>query len=150
MKYRPAEAKRATARVLCPYAILYGRRAYLVAHTDTTTEMRLWRVDRISDIEVLSDLFTRQDFDLAAYAAQSFGVFQEPPQDVALRFVPEAAEEVRDWVFHPNQVVEPQADGSLIVRFRCGGMKELDWHLYTWGGAVAVVAPSEPPQSARA
>ncbi len=141
LKYRSAEAKRAMARVLCPYAILYGRRAYLVAHTEATSEMRLWRVDRISDIEVLSDLFTRQDFDLAAYAAQSFGVFQEPPQDVVLRFVPEATDEVRDWVFHPNQTMEPQADGSLIVRFRCGGMQELDWHLYTWGEEVTVLTP---------
>ena len=136
LKYRPAEAKRATPRSLCPYAILYGRRAYLVAHTDTTTEMRLWRVDRISEIEVLADTFTRQEFDLAAYAAQSFGVFQEPPQDVVLRFVPEAADEASDWIFHPNQTMERQSDGSLIVRFRCGGMQELDWHLYTWGNAV--------------
>ena len=142
LKYRPAEAKRATARLLCPYAILYGRRAYLVAHTDTTTEMRLWRVDRISEIEVLPDLFNRQEFDLAAYAAQSFGVFQEPPQDVVLRFVPEAADEAADWIFHPNQTMERQSDGSLIIRFRCGGMQELDWHLYTWGEMVTVLAPA--------
>lgn len=136
LKYRPAEAKRATPRVLCPYAILYGRRAYLVAHTDTTTEMRLWRVDRVGDIEVLPEMFNRQKFDLAAYAAQSFGVFQEPPQDVVLRFVPEAADEAADWVFHPSQTMERQPDGSLVVRFRCGGMQELDWHLYTWGCTV--------------
>ena len=141
LKYWPAEARRATLRLLCPYAILYGRRAYLVAHTDTTTEMRLWRVDRISEIEVLPDLFNRQEFDLAAYAAQSFGVFQEPPHDVVLRFVPEAAEDAADWIFHPSQTMERQTDGSLIVRFRCGGMQELGWHLHTWGKAVVVLAP---------
>ena len=141
LKYRPAEAKRATARLLCPYAILYGRRAYLVAHTDTTTEMRLWRIDRISEIEVQPDLFNRQEFDLATYASQSFGVFQEPPQDVVLRFIPEAADEAADWVFHPHQTMERQPDGSLIVRFRCGGMQELDWHLYTWGTAATVLTP---------
>lgn len=143
LKYHPAEAKRPTPRILCPYAILYGRRAYLVAHTEAATEMRLWRVDRISDIEVLPDIFIRQEFDLATYAAQSFGVFQEPPQDVVLRFVPEAAAEVADWVFHPRQTTEPQPDGSLIVRFRCGGMQELNWHLYTWGNAVSVLAPED-------
>lgn len=141
LKYRSAEGKRATARTLCPYAILYGRRAYLVAHTETTTEMRLWRVDRISEIEVLPEIFTRQDFDLPTYAAQSFGVFQEPPQDVVLRFVPEAVEEVADWVFHPSQTTELQPDGSLIVRFRCGGMQELGWHFHTWGEAVEILSP---------
>lgn len=140
LRYRGGEAKRTTARVLCPYAILYGRRTYLVAHAENTPEMRLWRVDRISDIEVLPDNFVPRDFDLAAYAAQSFGVFQESPRDVVLRFIPEAAEEAADWIFHPSQTTEPQPDGSLIVRFRCGGMQELDWHLYTWGDAVTVLS----------
>lgn len=136
LKYRAAEATRATVRTLCPYAILYGRRAYLIAHTSGAEAMRLWRIDRISDLTILPEVFTRQEFDLAAYAAQSFGVFQEPPQDVVLHFTPEAAADAAAWIFHPSQKMEPQADGSLIVRFRCGGMRELDWHLYTWGGSV--------------
>lgn len=136
LKYRPAEATRATVRTLCPYAILYGRRAYLIAHIPGAEAMRLWRIDRISDLRVSSEVFTRQPFDLAAYAAQSFGVFQEPPQDVVLHFTPEAAEDAGAWIFHPSQMMEPQTNGSLIVRFRCGGMRELDWHLYTWGDSV--------------
>ena len=139
LKYRPAEATRATTRKLCPYGILYGRRAYLIAHSPSGAEMRLWRIDRISDLQILPESFDPRPFDLASYAAQSFGVFQEPPQDVVLRFKPEAAEDAAEWIFHPSQVVEPQADGSLIVRFRCGGMRELDWHLYTWGDAVEVL-----------
>jgi predicted DNA-binding transcriptional regulator YafY len=140
LRYRAAAAPRAVVRMLCPYAILYGRRAYLVAHGPGTSEMRLWRIDRISGLVVLPEGFVRRPFDLAAYAAQSFGVFQEPPQDVVLRFSPQAAEDAAAWVFHPGQTMETEPDGSLVVRFRCGGMRELDWHLYTWGDAVAVVA----------
>jgi predicted DNA-binding transcriptional regulator YafY len=139
LRYRPAASARAPHRVLCPYAILYGHRAYLVAHTDTTSAMRLWRIDRISDVEILPDRFDRQDFDLAAYAAQSFGVFQEPPQDVVLKFTPQAAEDAINWIFHPTQRMEAQEDGSLIVRFRCGGMLELSWHLVTWGDSVNIM-----------
>ncbi|MHB1305321.1 MAG: WYL domain-containing protein [Acidiphilium sp.] len=80
LNYRAAEAARATPRLLCPYAILYGRRAYLVAHTEAGREMRLWRIDRIGDLEILPDIFPRRAFDLTAFAAQSFGVFQEPPR----------------------------------------------------------------------
>ena len=29
----------------------------------------------------------------------------------------------------------------MIVRFRAGGMRELAWHLFTWGDKVEIVAP---------
>jgi len=141
LKYRPAEATRATVRTLCPYAILYGRRAYLIAHTSSTEPMRLWRIDRISDLVILPEVFTRQAFDLAAYATQSFGVFQEEPLDVVLRVAPGAAEEALCWLFHPTQVMDREADGALRVAFRAGGMQEMCWHLFTWGPAVTVMAP---------
>lgn len=132
LKYRSAEVARATPRTLCPYAILYGRRAYLIAHTEAGAEMRLWRLDRIGDLKILPEIFPRREFDLAEFAAQSFGVFQEEPRDVVLRFTPEAAVDARGWLFHPSQTMKEQADGSLVVRFRCGGMRELGWHLHTW------------------
>ena len=83
----------------------------------------------------------REDFNLSAYAAQSFGVFQEEPIDVVLRFEPEAAEDAARWLFHPSQSVVREADGSLTVRFRAGGVQEMCWHLFTWGTAVTIVAP---------
>ena len=29
----------------------------------------------------------------------------------------------------------------MIVRFRASGMRELAWHLFTWGDQVTIVAP---------
>jgi predicted DNA-binding transcriptional regulator YafY len=37
--------------------------------------------------------------------------------------------------------MERDADGSLIVRFRAGGVQEMCWHLFTWGTVVQIVAP---------
>jgi hypothetical protein len=45
-------------------------------------------------------------------------------------------------LFHPNQIVEDQHDGSVIVRFRCGGAREMCWHLFTWGSDVTMVSPA--------
>ena len=105
-------------------------------------ELRLWRLDRIASVDLLDRGFARrEDFSLSAYAARSFGVFQEEPVDVVLRFAPEAAEDAAGWVFHPSQSTEREGDGGLIVRFRAGGMREMCWHLFTWGDAVAVLAP---------
>jgi predicted DNA-binding transcriptional regulator YafY len=144
IRYAGPDVEKPAARILCPYGILYGGRGWLVAHVDELPEMRLWRLDRIVSIDLLDRGFARrEDFDLAAYAAQSFGVFQEEPIDVVLWFAPEAAHDAAGWLFHPSQSVEREPTGALIVRFRAGGMQETCWHLFTWGTAVTIVAPQE-------
>ena len=132
--------------LICPYGTLTGGngRAWLVGHVEGLPEMRLWRLDRIASVDLLNRGYVRREgFDLAAYAAQSFGVFQEEPIDVVLRVAPEAADEAACWAFHPSQTVEREADGALVVRFRAGGMQEMCWHLFTWGTAVRVVGPDK-------
>ena len=142
VRYAGPDAAEPATRMLCPYGILYGGRGWLVAHVDGLPEMRLWRLDRIVSVDLVDRVFRRrEDFDLAAYAAQSFGVFQEEPIDVVLRFDPDAADDAAGWVFHPSQTIKRDEDGSLIVRFRAGGMQEMCWHLFTWGIAVTIVQP---------
>jgi predicted DNA-binding transcriptional regulator YafY len=142
VRYKASGAEEPATRILCPYGILYGGRGWLVAHVENLPDMRLWRLDRIESVDLLDRNFDRrQDFSLAEYAAQSFGVFQEEPQDVVLRFSPEAAEEAASWVFHPTQVINHDIDGSVTVHFRAGGLQELCWHLFTWGPTVTILSP---------
>lgn len=142
VRYVGRDAAEPATRILCPYGILYGGRGWLVAHVDGLPDMRLWRLDRIVSVDLVDRGFKRrEDFDLAAYAAQSFGVFQEEPIDVVLRFAPDAAEDAAGWVFHPSQSVDREADGSFVVRFCAGGALEICWHLFTWGPTVSIVAP---------
>jgi predicted DNA-binding transcriptional regulator YafY len=143
VRYVGRDTAEATTRILCPYGILYGGRGWLVAHVDGLPDMRLWRLDRIVSADLVDRRFKRrEDFDMAAYAAQSFGVFQEEPIDVVLRFELEAADDAAGWVFHPSQSMEREPDGALTVRFRAGGVHEMCWHLFTWGEAVTVLAPA--------
>jgi predicted DNA-binding transcriptional regulator YafY len=89
VRYAGPETEEPATRILCPYGILYGGRGWLVAHVEGLPEMRLWRLDRIVSVDLLDRGFQRrEDFNLSEYAAQSFGVFQEEPFDVVLRFVP--------------------------------------------------------------
>jgi predicted DNA-binding transcriptional regulator YafY len=59
-----------------------------------------------------------------------------------LRVSPEGAAEARAWRWHPTQSLEDEADGGVVVRFRASGMRELAWHLFTWGDRVRIVAPA--------
>ena len=81
------------------------------------------------------------DFDLGVFASQSFGIYQDEIEDVALRIAPEGADEARGWRWHPTQTFEDQGDGGVIVRFRASGMRELAWHLFTWGEQAAILGP---------
>ena len=142
VRYAAGGGEDTATRILCPYGLLYGGRGWLVAHVDGLPERRLGRLDRIAAAGLLDRGFARrEEFSLAAYAAQSFGAFQEEPIDVVLRFAPDAADDAAGWMFHPSQSMEREPDGAILVRFRAGGTQEICWHLFTWGAAVTVVAP---------
>lgn len=85
------------------------------------------------------------DFDLNAYASQSFGSFHSEAKFglVVWRFNQAAAATARDFLFHPDQIVTDQVDGGLIVTFRASGWVEMAWHLYMWGDMVEVLEPPE-------
>ena len=130
-------------RQVTPYGVLFGRSNYLVAAEDPVTGPRNWRLDRIAEVAVLEEAATRPEaFSLQDYADESFGIYHDDTNDVVLRVTPAGADDALRWRFHTNQQVEPQADGSVIVRFRASGMLELAWHLFTWGDKVQVVGPA--------
>ncbi|MCW3783870.1 helix-turn-helix transcriptional regulator [Defluviimonas salinarum] len=134
-----------STRILEPHGVLLGHRTYLAARDPAKAEeVRNFRIDLIHEAEALNESFALQEgFTIADYAAQAFGVWQDPAQfgEVIWRFTPDAAERAAGFRFHPRQVLEHQDDGSLIVRFRAAGWLEMTWHLYQWGDKVEVIAP---------
>lgn len=126
-----------------PYGVLYGNRAFLVGQTDWANDTRLWRLANMSDARIIDETFERDPiFDLRSYAKRSFGTFQEEPGEVALRFDLSVVSDVTAFLFHPDQTVSENDDGSLTVRFTAGGLNEMYWHLFTWGDSVTVEQPS--------
>ena len=132
-------------RILEPHGVLLGHRTYLAARDPAKAdEVRNFRIDLIREATALDESFALMEgFTIAGYASKSFGVWQDPEQygEVVWRFSPEAADRASGFRFHPDQVLEPQSDGSLIVRFHAAGWLEMTWHLYQWGDKVEVVAP---------
>jgi predicted DNA-binding transcriptional regulator YafY len=130
-------------RSVTPYGLLFARANYLVAAEDGGGEPRNWRLDRLRDVTVGEAAALRpEDFSLQAYADRSFGIYQDQPEDVQLLFAQgDAAEAALRWRFHVGQSVTQEADGRVRVSFRASGMKELAWHLFTWGEAVEIVQP---------
>lgn len=134
-----AEARR---RSVAPCGLMFGRANYLVGADRETGQIRTFRLDRMSAVEAGEGLAPPPaDFDLNAFANRSFGIYQDAVEDVVLKVSPEGAAEARGWRWHPTQALEDQPDGSVIVRFSASGMRELAWHLFTWGDQVTILAP---------
>lgn len=129
-------------REVTPLGVLFGRSNYLVALEGAGGKPRSWRLDRMSDLKVLdTPAPPPEDFSLQAFADESFGIYHDEIQDVVLRIKPSRAEDALRWRFHATQKVTQDPDGSVTVTFRAGGMRELAWHLFTWGGDIQIVAP---------
>lgn len=145
--YAGAQDAAPRSRAVEPYGVLFGMRGYLIAREiDNGGKYRHFRLDRISRAGLLQDSFVRDPgFDLGRHAAQAFGSFHSDDEygPVEWRFAPAAADVARTFVFHPDQQVQDEADGSLAVRFTAGGWLEMAWHLYQWGDVVDVIAPPE-------
>ena len=129
-----AEARR---RSVAPCGVMFGRANYLVAADRDSGRVQTFRLDRMSAVEASAGFAPPPP----GLASQSFGIYQDEIEDVALRVSPEGAQEARGWRWHPTQTLEEQADGGVIVRFRASGMRELAWHLFTWGDRVTILGP---------
>ncbi len=134
-----AEARR---RNVAPCGVMFGRANYLVAADRESGRIQTFRLDRMSAVEAQDGVAPAPaDFDLAAFASQSFGIYQDEIEEVVLRVAPEGAAEARSWRWHPTQSLENRPDGGVTVRFRASGMRELAWHLFSWGEQVTIVGP---------
>ena len=102
----------------------------------------LWRLACISEAWITDAGFNPDPkFSLETFAKRSFGTFQENPFKVVLRFEPWVAGDVKPFVFHPDQSMEENEDGSVSVSFKAGGINEMCRHLFTWGESVTVEKP---------
>ncbi|WP_332655059.1 helix-turn-helix transcriptional regulator [Brevundimonas sp.] len=132
----------ARSRSVAPCGVMFGRANYLVAADRESGRIQTFRLDRMSAVRGEEGVASAPaDFDLQAFASQSFGIYQDEIEDVVLKVSPKGADEARAWRWHPTQSVEAQADGGVVVRFRASGMRELAWHLFTWGEQVQIVNP---------
>jgi predicted DNA-binding transcriptional regulator YafY len=136
----PGSRKQHRAR---PLGLLQGTRPYLVASVlNTIGDPTLFRLDRMQALRATEIPFERDTaFNLQAFADRSFGVFQETPIIVCLRFNAQVAAEAASFLFHPSQILEEIPDGRLLVRFTAGGRREIFHHLVTWNGDVEILQP---------
>lgn len=130
---------------LGPLGLLLGNgRQYLVALDIRSDRIKHYALSGIQKVVGTGAYFDKPEgFDLNDFMARGFGIFHEDEQDIEWCFSADIAQLARTYQFHPNQTVTENEDGSLTVKFRSGGLREMCWHLFQWGSFVDVIGPAE-------
>jgi proteasome accessory factor B len=126
-----------------PYTlVLHQNGLYLTGYSHSARKLRTFAVERIKGIEIMADMFDLPNgFSLEKRFEQSFGLIEEPPQEVKIWISPDWAYFVKERRWHPTQVVRPQKDGSVILTMRCGGLDELTAWVLSFGPDAKVLSP---------
>jgi len=146
--YRSLPAAKAAERIIEPYFIepaAPGHSSYVIAYCHRAGELRIFKVERIEAIELTDEAYTiPADFDANRYFKGAWGIVVEgEEQTVRLKFSPEIARLMEETIWHPSQVLEKQADGSVIMTLKVFYTYELVTWILGWGEKVEVLEPEE-------
>jgi predicted DNA-binding transcriptional regulator YafY len=90
-------------RSVAPCGLMFGRANYLVAADRESGRVQTFRLDRMSAVAAGEGSAPPPlDFDLAAFANRSFGIYQDEVEDVVLRIAAEGAAEARGLALAPD------------------------------------------------
>jgi len=117
----------------------------LIGHCHLRNAIRLFKVQRVRSVEETGECFRRPPgFRAREYMAETFGTIRgDGDYHVVLRFTPAYAGRIAEKQWHPSQVLEPQSDGSLIVRLHVNDLRLIErWVMY-WGPECQALEPAE-------
>ena len=129
---------------LCPYHLLYSRRAwYVLGLSSLHDSIRTFKLNRIKQLRISDKCFTSgEDFDLYDYLGKAWSMIPEGRiYNVKLRFLPKVADNVAEVQWHSTQKVARNSDGSATIEFRVDGLGEITWWILGYGDQVQVLAP---------
>ncbi|MFO7578510.1 MAG: WYL domain-containing protein [Pelovirga sp.] len=142
--YRPAQ-RATTTYLIDPYTLLfYNNGLYVCAYAHNRDGMRIFAIDRIEQVALEPQRFeVPQDYAPGNLTGTAFGLIDDGvPHDLVVHFASDIAHLVAERIWHPQQRIEEQPDGSLVLRFRASGDKELLAWLYSFVPHVRIVAPA--------
>jgi predicted DNA-binding transcriptional regulator YafY len=147
MAYWTAGRNEMTDRVVDPYdlALAPDDDWCLLGYCHSRRDVRLFKVQRVRSVEETGEVFCRPEgFRAADFMAGTFGTIRgDGDYDVVLRFSKAYAGLIQEKEWHRGQVVEPQANGTLLLKLHVNDLRLVRrWVLY-WGTECQVLEPAE-------
>ena len=142
LSYTPARRATETYR-FDPYTLLFYEGAlYLGGYAHNRNALRLFLIDRIEQITVLSERFeVPENFSAGDLTGSAFGLIDEKQQMIKVRFGEEIGHLIRERIWHPSQKLVEEKDGALTLTFEASGEKEILAWLFSYLPYVEVLEP---------
>lgn len=144
LHYTPARRK-PEIYLFDPYTLLFTQGAlYLGGYAHNRKALRLFLVDRVQGVELSKERFeVPEDFSPEQLTGGAFGLVNEPPLAIRVRFAPEVAYLAGERIWHPSQQREVNIDGSVTLSLTAGGKTEILAWLYGFVPHVEILEPAE-------
>jgi proteasome accessory factor B len=130
-----------------PYAIepsALTRALYLSGMAESRKARRTFKIERILEASLTPETFEGSSTTIARELLAAWDVISDEPMvRVVVRFSTEVAARVAETSWHPGQVMERQADGSLVWSASVAGVHEVRIWILGWGADAEVLEPAE-------
>jgi predicted DNA-binding transcriptional regulator YafY len=143
MRYYSFHSRAERDYVVEPYRLAYANGGlYLFAFVRAYGQMRTFAVERIRSASLMEQRFDQTIRMADETFGESIGVNSGTPEPVVVRFFGDAAPHVAERVWHRTQKLEPQPDGSLIVRLHVAVDFALQAWILSFGPLAQVLSPA--------
>ena len=149
IRYRSQRAGGDQTTALDPYLLEpapNGVGVYVIGYSHRHQEVRTFKVDRISKVQVVDERFEPRDLpEIKKALAKGWGVVwnSEEEYDIVVDFAPSVASRVAETVWHASQRLTNLDDGSLRMEVRLPSLLEFVPWVRSWGADAIVISPPE-------
>lgn len=146
LTYRKASEEKSSTRVICPYGIVFaGGMWYAVAHCEGSAGMRIFRLDRVEEVEPLDARFqSPRGFSLDSVLQGDRALHAPGAGTLRVRYSPRIAR----WIAE-REGKALDDDGSLVLEHP---LADPDWavrHVLQYGPEATVLDPPEVREAVR-
>jgi predicted DNA-binding transcriptional regulator YafY len=122
-------------------------RWYLVARNIDNRKIRVFGVDRISNLVVTTKSFIYPtDFNLSEYYKHSFGIIRpddKEPEEIILSFSPYQGKFIKTFPIHQSQQVLIDSPKELRIQLFVLVTHDLKMELRMYGDSLSVIQPKD-------
>lgn len=124
----------------------FKNRWYLLANDLDKKELRVFALDRLTNLDILKTTFTYPDhFDVQEYYKHSFGIIHatdQPVEDVVLSFTPDQGKYIKSLPMHESQQILIDNDKEFRVLMKLQITFDFVMEILSYGSDVKVIQPS--------
>lgn len=143
LTYKKPDATKAVIYRVDPYAlVLYDHGLYLAGYSHRSQAERFFAVDRMKEVALSEVRFEiPASYSSTDRYSKQFGLIEESPQEVRVRFSRDVAHLMLERQWHPTQQIKKLKDGSVEVSFHAGGLDEIAYWVLSWGKEAKALSP---------